>query len=228
MNAILELRDVSFDERAPYECELRGVSLSLAPGDLWVVRAVEGQPITPLADVACGLVAPESGEVLFSGKPWSARSASDAASARGRIGRVFERSGWLSNLDIDENITLAQRYHMRRSPMEALDEARALARELGLDEIPAGRPAHADRIPLLKAQWVRALMGRPMLLLLERPVRDLSPANFTPLLQAISRLRDQDGVAVLWITDSHERLDDSALRPTRKCAMEQGALRNLE
>lgn len=228
MNAILEFRDVSFAEQPPYESGLSAVSLSLAPGELLLVRAPEGRPVTPLADAASGLLDLDAGEIIFDNKSWAARSAGEAASKRGLIGRVFERSDWLSNLDVDENITLAQRYHKRRDPAEVLEEARALAREVGLGEIPPGRPAQVERMALLKSQWVRALMGRPKLLLLERPVSDLPPTDIAAFVAALNLRRERDGVGILWITDSHEIVDDSALRPTRKCAMEQGAMREIE
>ncbi len=227
MSAVLEMREVSFAAQYPYECELNGFSLALEPGDLCLIAPPSGRLVTPIADVACGIVEPARGEVLLHGAGWAARSPQDAAAERGRIGRVFERSGWLSNLDVDENITLAQRYHRRHEPQEVLRAAQALAAELELDGIPQGRPAHVDRSLLLKAQWVRALLGEPKLLLLERPTRELSPAEGAPLVKAINRLREQTGAAVIWITGRSERMEDSALRPTRKCAMEGGALRDL-
>jgi phospholipid/cholesterol/gamma-HCH transport system ATP-binding protein len=177
--------------------------------------------------VACGVIAPVAGAALFDGREWTSRSPDDAAAARGRIGRVFERAGWLSNLDVDENITLAQRYHRRRHPEDTLEEARALASELGIGDLPVGRPAFVERDLLLRCQWVRALMGKPALLLLERPGRDLPAASVAPLIAAVNRRREQDGLAVLWLTDAHERIADSELRPTQKFAIEGGALRAL-
>lgn len=228
MSNVLELREVFVEVRPPYDAGLRGISLRLAPGELVLIRTPEGAPVTPLADVASGLTPAEAGAALFEGREWTTCSAHDAAVARGRIGRVFERAGWLSNLDVDENLTLAQRYHARRDPAEALAEAQALARELGIAAIPPGRPAFVDRAVLQRAQWIRALMGAPSLLLLERPARDVGAADAESLVRAVNRRREQHGVAVLWLTDSHERLTDSALRPTRKCAMEEGALRPME
>lgn len=226
MSLVLDIREVHMASRFPYQGGLSGVSLALAPGELCLMRLPEGAPISPLADLSSGLVEPEAGAVLFDGQEWSTLSADAAAKARGRIGRVFERAGWLSNLDVDENITLAQRYHTTRDPDKILNEARALADELGLGEIPQGRPAHVERDVLLRAQWVRALLGSPRLLLLERPGRDLPAPVVAPLVTAINKRREQHGVAVLWLTDSHEYVADSALRPTRKCAMQDGALRD--
>ncbi len=227
MNPVLDMREVVVDHQPPYDTGLRGISLQVSAGELVLIRVPDGEPITPLADAASGVIVPDAGAALFEGREWASRSADEAAAARGRIGRVFERAGWLSNLDVDENITLAQRYHKRRSPEDTLEEARALARELGIGGIPVGRPAFVDRESLLRCQWVRALMGAPALLLLERPARDLTANEVAPLVEAVNRRRENDGVAVVWLTDSHERLADSALRAARKCAIESGVLRTL-
>lgn len=228
MSIVLDMREVFLDSQPPYDGGLRGVSLRLAPGELCLVRVPAQEPVTMLADAASGLLEPHAGAVLFEGRVWSSCSADEVAAARSRIGRVFERAGWLSNLDVDENITLGRRYHARRASDAALAEARALAQELGLDGLPAGRPAFVDRETLCRAQWVRALMGTPALLLLERPGRDVDAALLEPLVRAVNRRREQAGTAVLWIADAREALDDSALRPTRKCAMEDGVLRPLD
>ena len=228
MSLVLDMREVVVDARPPYDTGLNRVSLSLAPGALCLVRVPDGAPVTPLADAACGVLDPEAGAVLFAGREWASCGAGEAAAARGRIGRVFERAGWLSNLDVDENITLAQRYHRRRTPEDTLEEARALARELGFDGLPAGRPAFVERDLLLRAQWIRALMGNPALLLLERPGRDMPARALDPLVAAVNQRRERDGTAVLWLTDVHERLADSALRATQKCAMQEGVLRPLD
>lgn len=224
MKAVLEFDSVSLEEQTPYESGLRSVSFRLEPGDLLLLQLPEGQSVSPLADLASGLVEPDAGVVCFLGRSWLDGNEADRATARGRIGRVFERAGWLSNLDIDENITLAQRYHARRDPDEVLAEAQMLAKELGIGELPTGRPAHQDRSALLVAQWVRALLGRPRLLLLERPARDLPAWRAESLARAVLRRREQDGLAAVWLTDSHDRAPVSALRPTRKCAMQDGAL----
>lgn len=221
MQPLLTFQHVTLEASPPYDAGLRDVSLALAPGALALVRLPQGTTVTPLADLACGVIAPEQGEVAFQGASWNGQGADQEATRRGLIGRVFERAGWLSNLDVDENITLARRYHERWEPAEALRQAQDLALRLGLPGVPAGRPALVPRGELLRAQWVRALLGEPVLLLLERPVRDLPSAWVAPLVAEVQRRRAA-GVAVLWLTDDHERLDLTALTPALKFVLEDG------
>jgi ABC-type uncharacterized transport system ATPase subunit len=93
MSLVLDMREVVVDVRPPYDGGLRAVSIQLPPGGLCLVRVPEGAPSTPLADAACGVLAPEAGAVLFAGREWASCSADEAAAARSRIGRVFERAG---------------------------------------------------------------------------------------------------------------------------------------
>ncbi len=221
MTPVLEFRNVTLPAHPPYDAGVRGLSFALAPGELALVRLPYGASVTPLADLACGVIDPEEGEVLFRGESWATQSADHEAVQRGFIGRVFERAGWLSNLDVDENVTLARRYHQRLEPEAALAQAQELAARLGLAGLPAGRPAAVPRGELLRAQWVRALLGEPALLLLERPGRDLSAAVVAPLVAEVNRRRAA-GVAVLWLTDDHERLEPAGLTPTLKFDLEDG------
>ncbi|MCS6772072.1 MAG: hypothetical protein NZ740_08625 [Kiritimatiellae bacterium] len=224
MSAILEIQEVTFPKEPPYDCGLSGVSIEIREGEIALVELPVGVALTPLADAAEGLIEPAEGRVLFEEKDWRERSPDLAATARGRIGRVFERAGWLSNLDLDENITLAGRYHSRETFSALMEKAEALAAELKVGMIPQGRPARMNRETLLKAQWIRALLGSPRLLLLERPVRDLPAEEAAPFVDAVRRRCEQHGLAVLWITDSHERLDACALRADRKYAIQQEKL----
>ena len=148
----------------------------------------------------------------YQGRDWLERSPDEAAQERGRIGRVFESGGWISNLDLDENITLATRYHEWRSPGEALAEAETLARALGQADLLRARPALISRNELRRSQWIRALLGSPALLLMERPAYDLPTAWHAPLLDQVERARAR-GAAVLWITSDLFATRDH-LKPT--------------
>lgn len=223
---LLEFRGVSAPAEAPYDVGLRDVSFALRSGDLALVRLEHGHPVTPLADLATGLLDPAAGEVLVAGRAWTARSADEAAAQRGRLGRVFERYGWLSNLDVDENVTLAQRYHRNRDPADALAEAQRIAAALGLPGLPAGRPAAVPRQELRRAEWVRALMGDPLLVLLERPGRELPAAWLDGLVAEIQRRREA-GLAVVWTEEADSDLDAASLRPTLNFAFAHGNMKPL-
>ena len=195
---ILVVEQVSLAVLPPYEAGLEHVSLTLKRGDLLLIRTENGHPHSPLADVVSGLVEPAEGRVLFAGEDWRRMTPPRAAACRGRIGRVFETGGWINNLDVDENITLAQRHHTLRPVAELYVEAERWARCFGLPEVPRMRAALLKRSELRRAEWIRALMGPPALLLLEQPGRNV-PAEFLAGLAAAVQEVRATGSAVIWL-----------------------------
>src|SRR6266850_7792254 len=107
---ILKFDDVTIASSPHYETEMWNVSFELNRGDLLLVRLERENERLPLADAAMGLASPRQGSVLFLGEDWREMSADSAAADRGRVGRLFEDEGWVSDLEVDENIMLAQRH----------------------------------------------------------------------------------------------------------------------
>jgi len=196
---ILSFEQVTVEMTPPYEMGVRQVDLALAAGELVVVFVGEGFNMPPLADAAEGLCLPDTGTVAFMGKDWRRMGAHEAAEAGGRSGRVFVGRGWVSKLDMEENVTLPQRHHTRRPEAEILAEADALARQFGLPEVPRARPALLKRADLRRAEWVRAFLGEPALIVLEHPMRDVYVECLGSLVAAQRAARDR-GAAVLWIS----------------------------
>ena len=204
--SILRFEDVSLAAQPPYALDLAEVSLELNAGELGLVLTGPATEGLPLADLASGLVAPDTGLVRFQDEDWQDRHPDTATAARGNIGRIFEKRGWISNLDVDENITLAQRHHTTRPAAELEAEALALAKQFGFDDLPRVRPALLRTGELRRAAWIRALLGTPLLVLLEHPLRDL-PAHAAALLVAAVQSAAARGAAVLWIAESFQGLE---------------------
>ena len=216
--AILTFERVTIESGPLYDSGIWDVSLTLNPGDLILLRLEKEHLRLPLADAASGLADPAEGRILFAGKSWTELSAGDSARQRASIGRVFEDGGWISSMDVDENILLGQRHHSGRPDKQIMDEAAHLARLFGLPGLPRGSPARTRRRDLSIAACVRAFLGEPILLLLENPTADVYSELMPGLMRAIRVARDR-GAAVLWLTADSRTWTDSGIRPTRRCMM---------
>ena len=176
-------------------------SFQLNQGELLLVRLERENERLPLADATEGLVPPTQGNVKFLGEDWQSISADDAAARRGKIGRLFEDEGWVSDLDVDQNIMLSQRHHTLRSEQDILEEALKLARVFGLPGLPRGRPGNMRRWDLRKAACIRAFLGQPAFIVVEQSVRGVYADLMAPLINAVQSARRR-GAAVLWtVTD---------------------------
>lgn len=181
----------------------------------------------PLADVAQGLVPPESGMVSFLDLDWQTLLADAAASQRGKIGRLFDDEGWISDLDVDENILLAQRHHTQRSDDEIMAEAFQFARMFGLPGLPRGRPGKVRRWDLRKAACIRAFLGQPTLIILEQPVRGVYADSMAPLLNAVQSARRRAS-AVLWTVTDPQIWNNLGIHATTRARMLGSEMRLME
>jgi len=191
-----------------------GMDLVLRSGGQAVVAPPEedadptggGNDRFSLADLAQGLIAPDTGAVRFLGRDWSRCPPLEQAALRGRIGRVMDVPGWVQNLTVAENLTLACRMHpARRAGTDPVAESDRLARRLGLLGVPTGRPTGLRRSELRRLEWVRAFLGRPALVLLEQPEAGAPRAALEGLFQMAEEALSR-GTAMLWITRDDEVL----------------------
>lgn len=216
--AILEFRNVTIVAAPLEHAGVSQVNAQLLPGTLTIVSLEPGNELLPLADLAEGLLSPSEGCVLFQGEAWEAMSPEQALTRRAQIGRVFPGQGWISNLNVNENVTLAQRHHTARPVAEILAEAEALARGFALRELPRLRPALVPLQDLRRSEWIRAFLGQPRLILLERPLQGV-PLEHLPRL--VTAVRDACGrkAAVLWLSANDQIERQPQLPPTTRYAM---------
>jgi phospholipid/cholesterol/gamma-HCH transport system ATP-binding protein len=223
---ILQLDHVTVDESHGYDVGLRDASLSLDSGEMALILLERPNFNIPLADVASGVLFADEGKACFGDRDWSHTLASRAGQQRGQIGRIFAGRSWVSNLDVDENILLPQRHHSSRSEDELRTEAADLAKLFGLSELPTSRPAQTSPQDLLRAACVRAFLGKPKLLLLERPEHGAYPGLVPPLLSAVKSARGK-GAAVIWLTNLQEVFDDPQMNPTARYRMQGPSLNRV-
>jgi ABC-type ATPase involved in cell division len=224
---ILRFHNVTIAADREDESGISSLNLSLASGDLTIVLWEKEEFRIPLADVTEGLVAPVRGTVTFLGEDWQTMAADRVAAQRGKIGRVFEGESWLSDLDVDQNITLAQRHHTRRPVKEIQRQATQLCQVFGLAGLPGGRPSNARWQDLQKAACVRAFLGAPILILLENPTVGVYADVIAPLIKTVREARER-GAAVLWTTNELQVWSHPALCATARCRMTGSQMQVME
>lgn len=217
-DVVLAFNQVTVETGHLYDTAIWQVSFQLRRSELMLVRLESGHLALPLADAAQGLVEPLHGAVSFLGEHWTARTHDARLAARAAIGRVFDEPGWLSELDMDDNITLQQRHHTRRPEPEIRDEAAELARRFSLPGLPQGKSTGMRAPDLRRAACVRAFLGQPKLVILERPTAGVYP-DIMPALMASIRSARARGAAVLWTTEDWDVWNDRGINPTQRGAM---------
>lgn len=208
---ILEMRDVAL--RGSIQANrLRRVNFLIRSGELLLIKRTTGNSKQLLAGAALGLVSPSRGEVLINGTGWKQAGFQKRLEMRSRIGRVFDDDGWLLGLTVRDNILLSERHHRAEDEATLSDRMGELFGEFGIS-IPSRSPANAEPWKLQICQWVRALLGNPKLIVLERPFQGV-PAKYHAAFLAAEKSFRQRGGGTLWITDqrrilNHPKLQDA-------------------
>ncbi len=155
-----------------------------------------------IANLAMGIHRPAEGSISFRQQNWAEIEAPEMLHLRCQIGRVFAPRGvasWVQNLDVDENVMVAQFFRPGQTSLDVLERTNRLAGRFGFKHLPQGRPSTTSAEELTRAQWVRAFLPVPLrLLILERPGFRLSSSELQPLIRQINEVRNE-GTAVLWI-----------------------------
>ena len=196
-HTILDIEAVTVPGPASNVLGLTNISLQVAGGDLVLLEPEHHVETVSLYDVASGLIDPVEGAVRFDGVDWRRMGLYRSCAQRVRIGRIFAVEGWVSNLSMYENIALAQRHHTYRRDPDLRRAALALLERIGLHDCLDQRPHMLSRGQRRRAQWVRAFMGTPDLLLLNAPLLDVRPEDHAPLVALMTEARTR-GAAVVW------------------------------
>ncbi len=175
----------------------RGASLQVARGGIHAVVGENGAGKSTLMRILAGLIRPDDGTVLVSGRDvtgWTTREAIAAG-----VGMVHQHFMLVPTLTVGENLVLGR--EMTQGPW--LDRAAAdravvsLGVETGLvvapDRLVAGLTVgEAQRVEILKVLWRGA-----RILILDEPTAVLSPPEVRELWAVLRRLRDADAAVVL-------------------------------
>ena len=220
---ILDAQDMTLASWEPAAPPIvRDATFAIGPGQVALIEGLASRASERWAHALSGLEPPDAGAVRFEGRPWEALTPYEAAAARAlRLGRVFAGTAWLSNLDVSENITLPARHFTNRPEAELLDAAGRLARSLGLGGVPDGRPAWVDERELQLAQWTRALLNRPVLLLIEHPLAHLRADDVARVMEILQGVR-REGTGGVWLTPGADDALVRMLRPDCRFRVSEG------
>ena len=181
---------------------LDGVDLEIGRGELHAIVGPNGSGKTTLLNALSGLVAVESGTVVFNGQDISATG----ASGRAQLGfaRTFQTPRVFADMTVWENVDCGAsggESHWFANALEAVQEE--------WDQLPAATLPHGQRRFL---EVARALRRGPVLVTLDEPAAGLSVAErkeFSSLLRSVVAAT---GASVLMVEHDLELVWGSADR----------------
>ena len=151
---------------------LRGVSLSVAAGEVVVVMGPSGSGKSTLIRVLNRMERHERGDVVVNGLMLT-DDVRDIDAVRRDVGMVFQTFNLFSHMTVLDNVMLAPRRVLKMSDGEAEASALEFLSEVGMEAYRHRRPDQLSGGEQQRVAIARALAMRPRVMLFDEPTSNL-------------------------------------------------------
>lgn len=182
---------------------LRGITVSIGPGEVVGLFGPNGAGKTVLANILSGLLFPDRGRIFFDGKEIT-RMPMDARFRAG-LARTFQIPGPYPALTVLESVRVAmlagrKREDGRRTGARFEEELEAVLLRTGLFGQRHWPASKLSQGCLRRLEFARAISCRPRLVLLDEIFSALSVKDEAELAGLLRSLHGGDGVSFLLIS----------------------------
>lgn len=203
---------------------LDNLNFEASKGDSIAITGPSGSGKTTLMNIIGALDRPDSGNILFRGNSILNYNSDDLAKYRNRnIGFVFQDHLLLNHLTIKENIMLpifAERVS-EKEYTEKEEYTVLLMERIGISGLKDKFPFQVSGGEAQRATLVRALIGKPSIILADEPTGSLDSKNANLLGKLLTDMNRDFGITLIVATHSHDlasmmglhlRLEDGKLK----------------
>ncbi len=183
---------------------LSDVTYSVPTGTTVCILGPSGSGKSTLLRCINFLVRPDEGEVYLHGERVGVKNGTwmterDLCRYRVRMGMVFQHFNLWPHLTVLENVMEAPVHVLRRSLVEALEQARTLLKKVGLAEKQDVYPHTLSGGQKQRVAIARALATNPDILLFDEPTSSLDPEIIGEVLLVMEKLSDE-GMTMIVVT----------------------------
>ncbi|MFH1968759.1 MAG: ABC transporter permease, partial [Verrucomicrobiota bacterium] len=202
---------------------LRGVSLTIAPGEFVAIMGPSGSGKSTLLHILGLLDVPDTGSYRLLDHEVARLSDNELAALRNStLGFVFQHFNLLSRTSALENTVLPMLYATDRRGKNT-DKARRRLSEVGLGDRLGHKPNELSGGQQQRVAIARALIHDPRIILADEPTGNLDSASAEEILEILTGLNRQ-GITIIMVT--HE--SDIAAHARRIIRMRDGIIQSDE
>ena len=188
---------------------VRGVTMSIERGEFTALAGPSGSGKTTLLNLIGGLTRPTDGKVFVAGRDLTEMSTVELARLRlQQVGFVFQAYNLLPVLSALENAEFPLL-------LQGVDEeerrrrVNELFQRTGLEGLSDRRPGRLSGGQQQRVAVVRAVVGRPALVLADEPTANLDSATSENLLEMMWELNQELGTTFVFATHDARVMDRS-------------------
>jgi general L-amino acid transport system ATP-binding protein len=177
---------------------LRGVSLSVARGEVVVIFGASGSGKSTFIRTINRLEEHQRGQIIVDGIELT-NDIRNIEQIRSEVGMVFQQFNLFPHLTVMENITLAPRWVRKRPAADAEQTARDLLARVGIPEQAHKYPGQLSGGQQQRVAIARALAMHPKIMLFDEPTSALDPEMIKEVLDVMTDLA-RSGMTMLVVT----------------------------
>jgi phospholipid/cholesterol/gamma-HCH transport system ATP-binding protein len=203
-------------------CVLDGVNLGIFRGQITSIIGQSGMGKSVLLKHIIGLLAPDSGQVLFEGKPLAAMKKNERKVLKRKFSYVFQDTALFDFLTVFENIALPLMENSAHAETEINDRVQDKLHQLDLFESDNKYPSQLSGGMKKRVALARALVTDPEIVLFDEPTTGLDPIRKTAVHSMISDYQKRFGFTGIIV--SHE-IPDVFFISQRVAMLNEGQIR---
>ena len=193
----VEFRNVrlSFGDRVV----LDGVNFQVGTGELKMILGASGSGKSTILRLILGLIKPDDGEIFIGEEEISRLRETELMPIRRRISMVFQDGALFDSLTVYDNVAYRPRElgwdedKIEGRVLRVLDEVNLLDEaDAYPDELSGGMRR--------RVAFARAVVDMPEIILFDEATAGLDPPTAREICQLMIRLRDLEGVSVIFVT----------------------------
>jgi len=200
---------------------LRGLDLSVAPGESVSIRGESGSGKSTLLNLLAGLDRPDAGELWWGAEETRKLSLRELTARRGRfLGMVFQAYYLIPEIDALANILMGARMV---GSVGAIERERAvmLLKRVGLAQRSRHLPSHLSGGERQRVAVARALMNRPPVLLADEPTGNLDERTGEEIVALLLEVCAEEKAALVLVTHNPAH----AKKTARALVLQEGVFR---
>ncbi len=182
---------------------LKDCSLEIAKGEFVFIVGSSGSGKSTLIKTLLGELAISSGRIEVAGKNLANMSRRELPYFRRRLGVVFQEFRLLDEMNVFENVALAQRVVGVSSREKRRKNSLAMLEMVGLAKKLKAYPNELSGGEQQRVAIARAMVNRPAILLADEPTGNLDPENSWEIMKLLQDVHEL-GTTVLVVSHNED------------------------
>jgi phospholipid/cholesterol/gamma-HCH transport system ATP-binding protein len=196
------IRLINVSKRFGDQVVLKDINLDIHRGRITTIIGKSGGGKSVLLKQIIGLIKPDTGQVLFDGRPLSKLRKVERNAVMERFSYMFQQNALFESMTVFENIALPLTERATLTEEEIRQRVRDRMAQLDLEGIDRKYPSQISGGMKKRVAMARALITDPEIVLFDEPTTGLDPIRRNAVHSMITDFRERFGFTAVIV--SHE------------------------